>query len=184
MSLSLAGFLRSFWVVGAALLLASATVLIASRIHPLHRPQSTVQFFRSFSGYALWALMQQFLLQSFVLMRLLRLLPGPRLAVFGAASLFAVAHLPNPVLTPATLIWGVIACALFLKYRNIYTLGMAHAILGICIAISVPGRVDHNMRVGLGYLRYHARPQHHRNQSDQTVSTHAWVTADAPTRRP
>jgi hypothetical protein len=32
---------------------------------------------------------------------------------------------------------------------------MAHAIMGIAIAITIPGPVDHNMRVGLGYLTYH-----------------------------
>jgi len=63
---------------------------------------------------------------------------------------------------------------------------MAHAVLGITVAIAVPGPVDHNMRVGLGYLRYHrgmGQPRIQRSQSDQIASTVAWVTADAPTRR-
>jgi membrane protease YdiL (CAAX protease family) len=71
-----------------------------------------------------------------------------------AAVIFAVAHLPSPILTPVTLIWGFAACLLFLRYRNLYPLAMAHAILGISIAITIPGPVDHNMRVGLGYLTY------------------------------
>jgi hypothetical protein len=39
---------------------------------------------------------------------------------------------------------------------------LAHAILGITVAMTVPGTVDHNMRVGLGYLRYspHMHAQH------------------------
>ncbi len=57
-----------------------------------------------------------------------------------------------------TLIWGLIACFVFLRYRNLYTLAITHAILGICLAISVPGPVIRNMRVGLGYLTY---PRHH-----------------------
>jgi hypothetical protein len=45
----------------------------------------------------------------------------------------------------------------FLRCRNVYPLAMAHAILGITVAVTIPGPVVHNMRVGLGYLRYHAR---------------------------
>ena len=72
----------------------------------------------------------------------------------AAACLFSAAHLPNPLLTPVTLLWGFAACLLFLRYRNLYPLALAHAILGIAIAITIPGPVDHNMRVGLGYLTY------------------------------
>jgi hypothetical protein len=39
---------------------------------------------------------------------------------------------------------------------------IAHAILGITVAITVPGPVDHNMRVGLGYLTYDPHKQVHR----------------------
>ena len=68
----------------------------------------------------------------------------------------------------------------FLHYRNLFTLGIAHAILGVCVAISVPATVQHNMRVGLGYLKYRPHGRHHLNQMDHKVSTVAWVTADAP----
>ena len=73
------------------------------------------------------------------------------------AGIFAAAHLPNPILTPVTLLWGLCACFVFLRHRNIYPLAVTHAMLGICVAITVPGPVVHNMRVGLGYMRYHHR---------------------------
>ena len=81
-------------------------------------------------------------------------MPGPIAAALASAGLFALAHLPNPILAPVTLLWGFVACLLFLRYRNLYTLGMAHAVFGITIAICIPGPVIHNMRVGLGYLTY------------------------------
>jgi hypothetical protein len=130
--------------------------------------------------------MQQFLLQIYFLLRLLRLLPGKVAPLIAAAGLFSLAHLPNPVLTPITLLWGIAACMLFLRYRNIYALGIAHGILGLCVAVIVPESIQHHMRVGIGYYRYHPREHHpvdHRNQMDQRVSTDAWVMADAPTRR-
>jgi hypothetical protein len=127
---------------------------VASRLHTLHAPGSPILFIETYCAYALWAAVQQFLLQCFFLSRLVRLLPGARSAAASAAIIFAIAHLPNPILTSVTLLWGFAACVVFLRYRNLYPLALAHAILGISIAISVPGPVVRNMRVGLGYLTY------------------------------
>ncbi len=192
MGLRVGGMLRSLWVVGVALAVAGVAILAASRMDTLHRPVGAELFVRSFWGYTLWSFVQQFLLQDFVLLRLLRLLPSKGAAVAAAAGLFALGHLPSPILTAMTIVWGAAACWIFLKYRNVWTLGMAHAVLGVCVAIVVPGRVDHNMRVGLGYLRYHPRGLRHvpgpgnggqRNQSDHSASTDEWVIADDPMRR-
>ncbi len=178
-----AGFRRSLWVVGIALLLGAPAVLLAARLHTLHHPSGFVHWIKAFLGYVLWSFVQQFLLQGYFLLRLARVLPTSRWAAITAAVIFAAAHLPNPILTPMTLLWGLCACFLFLRFRNIYPLAMAHAIFGICIAITLPAPLVHDMRVGLGYLRYRA-PQHlHLSQSDQRVSTVAWVMAEAPTRR-
>ncbi|MFZ0747136.1 MAG: CPBP family intramembrane glutamic endopeptidase [Terracidiphilus sp.] len=180
----IAGFWRSLWVVGVAAMLAAGATVLASDLHTLHHPTGIAQWVTTFGGYAVWSLMQQFLMQEYFLLRLLRLLPSPTWAATTAAGIFALAHLPNPILTPVTLLWGFTACLIFLKFRNIYPLAIAHAIFGICIAITIPGPVVHNMRVGLGYLRYRAPRPLHLSQSDQRVSTVAWVMADAATRRP
>jgi hypothetical protein len=183
MGLSEAGFRRSLWVVGAALMVAACAVILAGRLQTLHAPAFPVQFVKRYGGYWIWAFLQEFLLLDFFLLRLLRLLPGRKAAALAAMGLLAVAHLPNPILTVLTLFWGWISCRLFLEYRNVYTLAMSHAILGICIAVTIPGPVDHNMRVGLGYLTYRPHTHLHTSQKDQNVSTQAWVMADAPTRR-
>lgn len=158
LGLGTAGLKRSLWVVGAALALAAVSAGIAWRMHTLHPLFGTLPLGSHIWGYALWAFLQQFLLQCYFLARLLRLVDARWLAVVLAALLFAIAHLPNPLLTLLTLVWGVTSCLLFLRYRNLYTLGLAHGILGICIAVTVPNHVHRHMRVGLGYLRYH---QHH-----------------------
>jgi membrane protease YdiL (CAAX protease family) len=154
MGLRAKNFLRALWVVGAAFLLATAAVLIAAWYHTLHVPAGPFLFIQTFWAYAIWAGAQQFLMLAFFLLRMLRLLPNAWSAVAATALIFSLAHLPNPILTPVTLIWGVISCQIFLRYRNLYPLAMAHAILGIAIAITVPGPAIHNMRVGLGYLTY------------------------------
>jgi membrane protease YdiL (CAAX protease family) len=154
MGLRKTNFLRSLWVVGVALLLAGAAVLVAAKLQTLHLPSTFALFIKTYFAYAVWAAVQQFLMQCFFLLRLLRLLPSAKFAAVIAALIFALAHLPNPILTSVTLIWGFAACLVFLHYRNLYPLAIAHAIFGIAIAVTVPGPVDHNMRVGLGYLIY------------------------------
>lgn len=182
--LSAHGFLRSFWIATAAAAAALIAMAVAVRLGTLHGPRYTVPFIHRYWAYAIWAFAQEFLLLDFFLRRLVRVLKSKAGAVVVTAGLFGLAHVPNPVLMPLTLIWAPIACVVFLRYGNLYTLGIAHAILGICIAVTVPGQTDHNMRVGIGYLEYHSRHvMHHRSHRPQTVSTMACVIAEAPTRR-
>lgn len=154
MGLCAANLLRSLWGVGVAAGIAMLAVLLAGRLHTLHMPDTPGEFLRHYGIYALWAAIQQMILQCFFLRRSLRLLPNATAAAALAAGLFAVAHLPNPLLTIVTLVLGLVSCLFFLRYRNLWSLAAAHAILGICIAITVPGPLDHNMRVGIGYLTY------------------------------
>jgi len=154
-----ANFARSLWIVGAALTLAAIAIVVALRMHTLLVPDGVLAFLATYCAYAIWTGVQQLLLQGVFLLRFLRLIPRPAAAALTASALFAAAHLPNPVLIPITFIWGFAACLHFLRYRNIYPLMIAHAILGITVAMTVPGPVDHNMRVGLGYLTYD--PHHH-----------------------
>jgi len=161
MGFRVSAFWRCTWVVPVALSLSAAAIAVAAQAGTLHAPASVLQFLQRYSGYAIWSFLQEFLLLNFFLLRLLRLVSGKHLASLAAASLFALVHLPNPVLTPLTVIWGYVSCLIFLRYRNIYIPSLAHAILGITIALTVPGPIDHNMRVGLGYLTYHEHKHHH-----------------------
>ena len=156
LGLGLRGIHRSLWLVGVALLFAAIQIVISMQFTTLHPMYGPVPVGRHMWGYVIWAFLQQFVLQDFFLLRLLRLMPSPKSAVITAAAMFAIVHLPNPLLTVATLVWGLIACTVFLKYRSIYSLGLIHGILGLCIAVSIPNAIHHHMRVGLGYLLYNA----------------------------
>jgi len=164
MGLRTANLARSIWIAGVALLMAAVAVLIAQRMHTLQPTAGLVPFIKRYWGYALWAFAQQVLLQAFFLPRLLRLMRRPGSAALAAAAIFSLAHLPSPILTVVTFIWGYAACLLFLRYRNLYPLALAHAIFGIAIAVTVPGPVVRNMRVGLGYLTYATHRGLHRGQ--------------------
>lgn len=161
--------LRSTWVVLVAVILSAAFFFLGEERGWVQRGHGVRWFIGGYWGYALWALVQQVLLQDFFLGRMLRLLRGRRAAaVFVAAGVFALAHLPNPILTPMTLVWGMIACGLFLRYRNIWPLAAAHALLGITLSTTMPRPVVRNMRVGLGYLTY---PKNHGVQPVPGVQT-------------
>jgi hypothetical protein len=149
------GFAASLWILPAALALSVAGVeaaKYAGTFHPLYAPD-----FSHVGGYVLWTLYQQFLLQDFFLSRLTSVLSS-NAAIGVAAVLFALAHLPNIPLVLATLVWGAVSCALFRRYRNLYVLGLAQGLLGLCFAVCIPDVWLHHMRVGLGFLRYH--PMH------------------------
>jgi membrane protease YdiL (CAAX protease family) len=142
---------------GAVVMLISGVVMVltmvavGSVIQSLG-PAQPVPWGRAWK-YAIWALEQEFILQSFFYVRLESLLGGRR-AVWGAALLFCVAHLPSPVLTLLSLTGGLLFCELYRRYRNIFPLGLIHATLGLTIAASFPDGLLHHMRVGIGYLSY------------------------------
>jgi Type II CAAX prenyl endopeptidase Rce1-like len=142
----------SWWILPAAIVVAIVSLLVARQIgtlHPLYKGD-----FKHIAGYVLWTLYQQLLMNDLFMPRLTRLLGGESAAVGVAAVLFSAAHLPNLPLTAATLVWGAISCGLFVRYRNLYAVGLAQGILGLCFALCVPDAMHHHLRVGLGYLRY------------------------------
>jgi membrane protease YdiL (CAAX protease family) len=157
MGLCTANLLRSLWGVGLAACLALAAVALAGRLHTLHTPATLGSTLRHFVGYALWATVQEIILQCFFAVRALRLMGNGTLAAVVSACLFSMAHLPNPVLAVITLVLGVAASLFYLHYRNVWPVAAAHALLGIAIAITIPANLDHNMRVGVSYLTYAQR---------------------------
>lgn len=140
------------YIVFAGALLCGAVVLIgiplrfAGAGYRLPLSQSLL--------YMAWSLAQQFILQCLFFVRLESLL-GSRRAVLAAAGLFAVVHLPSPLLALLSFCGGMLFCELFRRWRNLYPLGIIHGALGLTIAVSLPDHWLHHMRVGIGYLRFH-----------------------------
>jgi membrane protease YdiL (CAAX protease family) len=103
--------------------------------------------------YLVWALVQEFILQSFFFTRCEELF-GSNAAVWVGATLFAAVHLPSPILTTFTLIGALFFCEMFRRYRSIYAIGMVHGLLGLTVSLTMPDSLLHHMRVGIGYLTY------------------------------
>jgi membrane protease YdiL (CAAX protease family) len=176
-----AGFSRALIalpVSAAASLAIISTAWAAGSLRELH---GEAPVWLHALSYALWAVFQQFLLQSFFYVNLERLLGDGRKAAWITAGLFAAAHIPNPVLVPATFLAAIFFVKVFQKARNIYPLGIAHALLGLAVAISAPSGLIRNMRVGVSYFRYESAP---RNVStgDLRLPPQTWVEPHVPSR--
>jgi len=144
---------------GASLVLAVSCVAAMFLIFAVHwaggeiPANPTWPDLHQVSGYFLWALMQEFILQSFFFTRCEELF-GSRNAVWVAATLFAAAHLPSPILTTFTFIAALFFCSIFERYRSIYPIAIVHGLLGLTVAVTMPDSLLHHMRVGIGYLTY------------------------------
>ena len=136
-----------FWGIVLVLLLALASRWTGLNEAP--RPLIWSQMWK----YTIWAMLQQFILQSFFFVRLESLF-GDRAGLW-AASLFAITHIPSPLLTALSFLGGLFFCEMFRRYRNIFSLGIVHAALGYTIAACFCDSILHRMRVGIAYLRYH-----------------------------
>src|SRR5271155_1098801 len=93
------GLVSSLWILPAAIALSAVSVFVAAKLgtlHPLYKADLT-----HISGYVLWTIYQQVLLQDYFMDRLLRLVSNESAAVTLAGTLFAAAPLPNLVLTAA-----------------------------------------------------------------------------------
>ena len=99
----------------------------------------------NFSVYCLWGIFQQYVLNGYFVNRFVRL---TRHAPVLAGVVFALAHAPNWFLMPLTGVGGYASARVYLRIRNLYFLGLAHALLGFLIYLVIPDQVSHHLWVG------------------------------------
>jgi hypothetical protein len=92
--------------------------------------------------YPVWGVIQQFLIQALVAANLVRDERGPRspaLALFVSACLFATAHVPKLELMAATFLLGATFTPIYLRWRNLWPLGLCHGWAGLFFYFWVQG---------------------------------------------
>ena len=102
-------------------------------------------------GYACWCVLQQLLFQNMTYRRIREGLgAGWRTSAY-AGALFGAAHLPNPVLAPATFLWGTVSTRMFEARRSVPVLGVCQALLSALLYGLTPVALNGQFRVGPGY---------------------------------
>ena len=86
-------------------------------------------FIMDISFGALSGIAQQFLLQSFFLVRALQIFKRKSLAILTSSVIFSLLHTPNLKLMFLTLVFGALCSVLFIRNRNIFTLGIMHGVV-------------------------------------------------------
>ena len=102
-------------------------------------------------GFA-WGFVQQYMLQSLVNRRAQIIWGRGWLSVLVVAAIFAGLHLPNPALTVATFVGGVIWAAVYQRAPNIFALAISHSLMTWIVVSTVPASALHHLRIGLKYF--------------------------------
>jgi Type II CAAX prenyl endopeptidase Rce1-like len=99
-----------------------------------------------------WALFQQYALQAYLNRRAQHALGKGPTSVVLVAAVFAVLHLPNPVLAALTLLGGLIWAAVYQREANLFALAASHTVASISLAMALPLNVINGLRVGFKYF--------------------------------
>jgi membrane protease YdiL (CAAX protease family) len=100
----------------------------------------------------LWALFQQYALNGFINRRAQLAFGKGLRSITVVAVVFALLHLPNPLLAVATLIGGFIWGLVYQRQPNLFALALSHTVLSITLALSLPPNLLNSLRVGFKYF--------------------------------
>ncbi len=156
-------FREAFPAVGPWIAVIAGTAIATGFALGTVRRASLGQALLSAVAYVLWGLFQQYLLNGYFVNRLLEFEGESRGgAVAGlAAVLFSLVHLPNWFLMVVTLAGGYVCARLYLRYRSLYVLALAHGIVACALFFVVPDTISQHFLVGPRYIiqRYGTYPE-------------------------
>jgi Type II CAAX prenyl endopeptidase Rce1-like len=101
--------------------------------------------------YFLWCILQQFLLQNMIYRRIRDAIGASWSAWLLTGVMFAATHVPNPVLVPATLVWGVYTAFLFEQRPSVVAIALVQTLFSTLLLWLTPLGPSNQFRVGPGY---------------------------------
>jgi membrane protease YdiL (CAAX protease family) len=99
-----------------------------------------------------WGLLQQYALQGFINRRAQAAFGAGWKSILLVASVFAFLHFPNPWLTLATFLGGLVWASVYQRAPNLYAAGLTHGLLTWVLVASVPPALLNNLRVGYKFF--------------------------------
>ncbi len=147
--------------VKAARLLALPMCLVSALLLSIGYVVGSLNFLRWRGGQSilglpalgiLWGLMQQYALQAFVNRRAQMIWGSGLRSVLFVALMFAVLHLPNPLLTVATFGAGILWAAVYQRAPNVLALALSHGLMTWVLVSTLPASALNNLRVGFKYF--------------------------------
>lgn len=145
-----AASLRATWLYVAAI---AALMIAGGAIAGTLRDTPPRDAALDIALYCCWGLFQQYLLNGYFVNRIREspaLYPEHR-AALCAAALFSIAHTPNWLLMVAAFIGGYAAARVYMRYRNLLILGLAHGLFGFLIYWTMPDTLTRHLYVGPRY---------------------------------
>lgn len=99
-----------------------------------------------------WALLQQYALQAYINRRAQIVCGRGFGSILLVAIIFALLHLPNPVLFGLTLMGGFVWAALYQREANLFALAASHTVVSLSLALAMPLNLINGLRVGFKYF--------------------------------
>jgi hypothetical protein len=148
------GFREAFVPVFLCTAALCAALLTLGALLGTMRDTTAAQAGAATVGYIGWGLFQQYLLNGYFVNRMVDFAgrPGGHFIPLFAAALFSLAHLPNWFLMPVTFAGGYACARVYLRYRNLYVLAIAHGLIGCCLYNIVPDSVSAHFLIGPRYV--------------------------------
>lgn len=131
---------------------AAAVVFIVAMGWLLNHQVFTGHFRVRFLSLPLWALFQQYALNGFINRRAQLALGKGWKSIAVVAVVFALLHLPNPLLATVTLIGGLIWAAVYQRQPNLFALALSHTVVSITLALTISANLLNSLRVGFKYF--------------------------------
>jgi membrane protease YdiL (CAAX protease family) len=135
----------------ALLVTLPAVVLILAAGAALGTLHDRRDFLGSLGPLVVWGAGQQWVLQT-VLLREAQRATSRRAGIVLAASLFGLLHLPNPLLTIATVAGALCWCAIYDRHPNIVPLALSQALGTLALRHAFDPDALGRLRVGYAYL--------------------------------